>query len=136
MALVHLGDLGLSGLHVGRDGDVVVLPDVVQTVEGVRAHCCGRVAAVGDGRRVFDCGGEVVADADDVFCCDANLTICLMLSLVAVLFATRLKMHLRTLHDALPGLLDFWRGWTFEWRFVPQGVFESGFLVIVVAHGV
>ena len=74
VALVHLRDVVLEGLHVGRDGEVVVLPDVVQAVDGVGAHGGGGVAATADVGGVPD-RGEVVADAEDVAGRDADLAV-------------------------------------------------------------
>lgn len=73
--LVHLRDLSLGCFDFREDGNVVVLPDVVQAVESVRAGCDDWVAAAAYRGRVPH-RGEVMADAEDIGCWDADLTVC------------------------------------------------------------
>ena len=71
--LVHLRDAGLGGPHVFRDVDVVVLPDVVEAMDGVGPHGSGRVTASCRGGILDGC--EVVADAQDIRGRDTDLAI-------------------------------------------------------------
>lgn len=78
VALVHFRDVVLELLDGGEDGGVVVLPDVVEAVDGVGAHGGGGVgvAGGGDAGGILDGGGEVVADASDVGGGDGDLAVC------------------------------------------------------------
>ena len=41
MSLVHLRNLFFEALNFGRNVEVVVFPDIVETVDRVGAHGCG-----------------------------------------------------------------------------------------------
>lgn len=71
--LVHLRNVLFQALNVGRNVDIVVLPDIVETVNGMGAHCRGRVSSA-DGFRISD-GCEVVPDSEDIVRRDADLTV-------------------------------------------------------------
>ena len=115
--LVHLRDAGFGRLHVGRDGDVVVLPDVVQAVDGVRAHGGGRVAAAGRGR-VLDGSGEVVADAEDVRGRHADLAI--WMGCWWGRLSRRERLEKLTLHQVVPCGVDFGGRRAFVGGLIPE----------------
>jgi hypothetical protein len=101
VALVHLRDALLVGNGLGKVAHVVVLPEVVQAVELVRAHGDGEVT-VGHILGELN-GGEVVADACDVFSGYVDGSI---------------------FEHVLPRLVDRGRGRSFVRRVIPQRPFE------------
>ena len=106
----------------------MVLPDIMEAVDGVGAHCRGRVSSA-DGFRISD-GCEVVPDSEDVICRDADLTVWVeSMSTYALTVGRQIVL---TLHDFVPSLVDFGCRGAFKRRLVPQGVFESLFVVVRV----
>jgi len=45
VSLVHFGDIRLFGTDFGQHVDVMVLPYVVEAMDGMSAHCGGEIAA-------------------------------------------------------------------------------------------
>ena len=73
MSLVHLRNVFPKALDFGRYVDVVVLPNVVEAMDGVGAHSGGWISTT-DRVWILD-GCEIVPDSENVICTDANLTV-------------------------------------------------------------
>ena len=120
--LVHFRDLRLGFFDFREDGDVMVLPDVVQAVQGVRTRRDDGVVAAADGGGVPGCG-EVVTDAKDVRGWDADLAVCKGKFSLVIMKGKgwgKGEEGCITLHDGMPGFLDLRGRRPFEGRLVPE----------------
>ena len=73
MSLVHFWNVFFEGLDIRGNVDVMILPDVVQAMDGVCTHCCCEIATA-DGFWVLN-GCKVVADTDDIVGRNPDLTV-------------------------------------------------------------
>lgn len=73
MSLVHLRNVFSKALNFRRYVDVVVLPNVVEAMDGVGAHGGGWISTT-DRVWILD-GCEVVPDPENVIRTDADLTV-------------------------------------------------------------
>ena len=121
MPLIHLWNVAFHRSNIRQDIHVAVFPDVMEAVNRVCAHRCGGIPAA-DRFGVLNCRAEVVADSEDVLCCQANLAIyetsLSQLCLLVILECT--VQSALTFHYVLPSLMNF-GGWrAFERRLVPK----------------
>ena len=73
MSFVHLRYTVLGGLDFRRKFDIMILPNVMQAMNGVGTHCCSKISATRRSRVLDRC--QIMADSDNVVCRDADLTV-------------------------------------------------------------
>ena len=130
VAFVHLRDSGFVGLNVREIGGVVILPDVVEAVDVVRAGSSGEIASSRLGWEFNRNGG--VAGTFKLGLRDADQAVYAACYCELARYECWGGKAVLTLHQVVPCFLDCRRRRSFPRRLVPERAVPENVLIRII----